>query len=188
MITVSRGGQNYGPYSAEDVEMMLKSGTLLGTDLGWMEGMEKWAALSSLFPHAAPPPPAPVAAPKRASWGCIPMMLIAGVVFVIIMVGLGIQSLQPASEFKLRTSEAKATIRKRLKAPETAVFSDLAAEAVKDGNWHATGTVTAKNPMGVPLRESWRLIWNPSTMRIVFLSIGGEVYVGNRADVKKLTE
>lgn len=62
---ISRQGQTYGPYPAEDVRRMLAEGRLLPTDLCWTEGMAGWEPLGKLMgapaAPAAPPAPRPVA-------------------------------------------------------------------------------------------------------------------------------
>jgi hypothetical protein len=62
---ISRQGQTYGPYPAEDVKRMLSEGRLLPTDLCWAEGMAGWEPLGKVLGvAAAPPAPAP-APPQR---------------------------------------------------------------------------------------------------------------------------
>jgi hypothetical protein len=57
---ISRQGQTYGPYPAEDVKRMLNEGRLLPTDLCWTEGMAGWEPLGQVMGAAATPPtPAP---------------------------------------------------------------------------------------------------------------------------------
>lgn len=57
-ITISRGGQQYGPYTLEQVNGYLQTGNLLPTDLVW--NGQTWIPLSTLpGVAAAPPPPAP---------------------------------------------------------------------------------------------------------------------------------
>ena len=37
-ITINRGGENYGPYSLEEIQKLLTNGTLQESDLGYYEG------------------------------------------------------------------------------------------------------------------------------------------------------
>jgi len=68
MIHVMRDGQQFGPYTLEDVNAYLAQGTLLPTDQAWYEGAPDWMLLTQvpgvLAPGAAPAPVAvaPVAA------------------------------------------------------------------------------------------------------------------------------
>ena len=68
MIHVMRDGQQFGPYTLEDVNAYLAQGTLLATDQAWYEGAPDWMLLTQvpgvLTPGAAPAPVAavPVAA------------------------------------------------------------------------------------------------------------------------------
>ena len=45
MITISRDGQQFGPYTLEDAQAHLASGALLPTDLAWYEGAPGWIPL-----------------------------------------------------------------------------------------------------------------------------------------------
>jgi len=47
-IHVDRGGQRFGPYEVEEVNAYLASGSLLDTDLGWIDGMPDWVPLTQL--------------------------------------------------------------------------------------------------------------------------------------------
>lgn len=67
---ISRQGQTYGPYPAEDVRRMLSEGRLLPSDLCWTEGMAAWEPLGKVMgvgPAAAnpTPPQAPMASPAQ---------------------------------------------------------------------------------------------------------------------------
>jgi hypothetical protein len=77
-IHISRGGQQLGPFSIEEVNRKLSDGTLSPTDQAWYEGAAGWAPLSGVpvvtIPSAsasAPPPrqsspfPAPGASVAR---------------------------------------------------------------------------------------------------------------------------
>ncbi|HCE01383.1 MAG TPA: hypothetical protein DER07_10105 [Armatimonadetes bacterium] len=81
---ISRQGQTYGPYPAEDVKRMLSEGRLLPTDLCWTEGMAGWEPLGKVMAAAAPavpppqtitsndsliPPPPCASAKRTSSWG-----------------------------------------------------------------------------------------------------------------------
>jgi hypothetical protein len=57
---ISRGGQQFGPYSLEDLKKYLAQGNVLPTDLAWAEGMAGWVPVSQV---AGPPQPAAPAAP-----------------------------------------------------------------------------------------------------------------------------
>ena len=58
LIHVSRDGQQFGPYTPEDVQAYLADGSLLSTDLGWVEGTADWVPLPQLVSGGAAPPPA----------------------------------------------------------------------------------------------------------------------------------
>jgi hypothetical protein len=63
---ISRQGQTYGPYPAEDVIRMLSEGRLLPTDLCWTEGMNEWQPVGEVFGAAPPPSPVPPPGPAAA--------------------------------------------------------------------------------------------------------------------------
>jgi hypothetical protein len=58
--TISRDGEQFGPYSTEDLGAYINSGHVLQTDLAWKEGMANWLPISQIYPSAvknpAPPP------------------------------------------------------------------------------------------------------------------------------------
>lgn len=57
LIHVSRDGQQFGPYTPEDVQAYLADGSLLASDLGWVEGTADWVPLPQLVSGSAPAPP-----------------------------------------------------------------------------------------------------------------------------------
>jgi len=61
MIHVMRDGQQFGPYTLEDVNAYLAQGTLLSTDQAWYEGAPDWMLLTQV-PGVLPPGAAPVPA------------------------------------------------------------------------------------------------------------------------------
>lgn len=48
MIHISRDGQQFGPYSLEQVQEYLASGQLLPTDLAWYEGAADWVPVTGI--------------------------------------------------------------------------------------------------------------------------------------------
>ena len=62
-IRIDRGGQQFGPYSLEQVQQHLASGALLPTDNAWHEGLPGWVPLSEL------PGVSAAGAPKAAGSG-----------------------------------------------------------------------------------------------------------------------
>jgi hypothetical protein len=73
MITISRDGQQFGPYTLDDARAHLAGGALLATDLAWYEGAPDWMPLDQVpgvsgqpaF-AAAPDPNDPLAAANPA--------------------------------------------------------------------------------------------------------------------------
>ena len=59
---ISRAGQQYGPYSLDDLKNMKAQGRVDANDLAWGEGMASWSPLSQVLgaeaPAAAPQPQA----------------------------------------------------------------------------------------------------------------------------------
>ncbi len=59
---ISRAGQQYGPYSLDEVQRYVSSGNILVTDLARSEAMEQWTPVSEVvgnIPAAQPAPPPP---------------------------------------------------------------------------------------------------------------------------------
>ena len=56
-IYISRDGQQYGPFSAEETQAHLVTGSLLPTDYAYIEGMASWTTLDQVLQTAAQPVP-----------------------------------------------------------------------------------------------------------------------------------
>jgi hypothetical protein len=52
LFTLSRQGQEFGPYTREQLQAMSNSGDLLPEDLIWCEGMPQWEYASTIFKAA----------------------------------------------------------------------------------------------------------------------------------------
>lgn len=72
---ISRGGQQYGPYSLDDLKNMSAQGRVDANDLAWAEGMASWTAVSQVLgsapaaavtPQYTPPQPQQVAPQPQA--------------------------------------------------------------------------------------------------------------------------
>jgi len=64
---ISRNGQQYGPYTLEDIQRYVTSGNILLTDMAKSEEMPDWVPVSQLLaPAQAPPPPAAFSTPSYA--------------------------------------------------------------------------------------------------------------------------
>jgi len=48
MIHVMRDGQQYGPYTLEDLNSHLAAGSLLPTDQAWYEGAPAWMPMNQV--------------------------------------------------------------------------------------------------------------------------------------------
>ena len=59
MIHVMRDGQQFGPYTIEDINTYLAQGTLLPTDQAWYEGATNWMLITEVpgVVHGAAPAP-----------------------------------------------------------------------------------------------------------------------------------
>ena len=55
MIHISRDGQQFGPYTLEDVQVHLASGALLATDQAWYDGAPAWMPLDQVPGVSAQP-------------------------------------------------------------------------------------------------------------------------------------
>jgi len=56
-ITIHRDGTNYGPFTLDQVNEHLASGSLLPTDLGWYEGCQDWSPLNDVVATLSSVPP-----------------------------------------------------------------------------------------------------------------------------------
>ena len=62
MIHVMRDGQQFGPYTIEDINAYLAQGTLLPTDQAWYEGAANWMPITDVPGVVHDSAPAPVVA------------------------------------------------------------------------------------------------------------------------------
>jgi hypothetical protein len=66
---LARDGQQFGPYSIEELQQRVAQGLADATDLVWTEGMPAWDILSKVVPirRGPPPPPPPAVLPPSPS-------------------------------------------------------------------------------------------------------------------------
>jgi GYF domain 2 len=57
LYRVTRSGQNYGPYTLEDLQRYVASGNVLLTDMAKSDEMAEWVPVSQLLGAATPPAP-----------------------------------------------------------------------------------------------------------------------------------
>ena len=63
-VHLERSGQQFGPYSIEEINAYLSSGQVLPTDMAWYDGAPGWVPLPQVpGVQAGDPPPAPSAPP-----------------------------------------------------------------------------------------------------------------------------
>jgi len=69
MIHVMRDGQQFGPYTIEDINAYLAQGTLLPTDQAWYEGAANWMPITDVpgVVHGAAPAPVVAGADPMAA-------------------------------------------------------------------------------------------------------------------------
>jgi hypothetical protein len=68
---LARAGQQYGPFSLDEIKQRAEQGQAEPSDLIWTEGMAGWEPLSKIVPARrapAPPPVPPPVAPPAASY------------------------------------------------------------------------------------------------------------------------
>lgn len=91
-IFVTKDGQQYGPYSAIEVQQFLKTGQFDATDLGWVDGMSEWQPVGTLLEGSTPPPipnspPPPPKAPEgKKAGGCMKTLAALGLAFIVFTV------------------------------------------------------------------------------------------------------
>ena len=63
-VHLERSGQQFGPYSIEEINAYLSSGQVLPTDMAWYDGAPGWVPLPQVpGVQAGDPPPAPSVPP-----------------------------------------------------------------------------------------------------------------------------
>lgn len=69
-IYITKGVQQIGPFSEEEISQQLESGEAKGTDLAWCEGRTDWVSLSKILDiipeDLLPPQPPTPQLPKKA--------------------------------------------------------------------------------------------------------------------------
>lgn len=78
-----RDGEQYGPYSKQDLENMAQKSELLADDLIWCEGMPDWQSAQALF-LAATPNAAVTVVPKART-----NKLVAPLIIGLVLIGIG---------------------------------------------------------------------------------------------------
>ena len=58
-IYITKNGQRLGPYSVIEAQNLVRSGTVIDTDLAWQEGLANWMPLKQIPGFRYVPPPAP---------------------------------------------------------------------------------------------------------------------------------
>ena len=64
MITIHRNGENYGPFSEDELFLLLKEGRIVPEDYANIEGESEWKRLNVIFPVLKKLPP--VVTPKTS--------------------------------------------------------------------------------------------------------------------------
>ncbi len=88
MIHISREGQQFGPYSLEEVNTYLADGSLLPTDIGWIEGAPEWMPITQIPGVASAA--TPVVTPKGKGKPALFLGALVAVVMVITGVAFGL--------------------------------------------------------------------------------------------------
>ena len=83
MIHISREGQQFGPYSLDEVNTYLADGSLLPTDMAWFEGAAEWMAITQIPGVASAA--TPVVTPKGKGK---PALILGAVVVVMVITGV----------------------------------------------------------------------------------------------------
>lgn len=79
---ISRGGQQYGPYAASDVQRYLEQGSIQYSDLARTETMSEWLPLSQLLQSGQSPPTRAVGPiPPALHWALVMLLSIVTGIF-----------------------------------------------------------------------------------------------------------
>ena len=83
-IQIDRNGERYGPYSIEEVNSYLVSGTLLPSDNAWHDGMPDWVPIGQIqgviLPGGDVSPQQPTAGGKKTLWISLGAVAVIGLV------------------------------------------------------------------------------------------------------------
>jgi hypothetical protein len=82
LYSITRAGQQYGPYPVDELKRGIAQGNIVGTDLVWTPGMPGWVPVSELVPGAALPPP-PASAHALTAYRRPPIISLLAVMQVI---------------------------------------------------------------------------------------------------------
>lgn len=138
------GGQQHGPLPAAELAALARAGAIGPHTLVWREGLAQWSPLSALAGElglAATPPPlpgpaAPVLAPApppRRSGCLLAGVIVAGVLFLVMVLGvLGAIALPAYQQYTVRAAAAAAIGEAR--AHQDAVVAFLAEHGRCPGN------------------------------------------------------
>lgn len=64
---INRNGQQFGPYSADELKQYVAEGRVLSTDLAWEDGMPNWLPVSQIMAQQGMPVPVPGRSPAPPS-------------------------------------------------------------------------------------------------------------------------
>ena len=92
---ITRGGEQAGPYTLEQVQQMQAAGQLLPSDMAWTEGQADWLPLSQVAggsppPAPPPPPPPPTKEVQKTGKSTLVVRIILGVFLVAALVVAGL--------------------------------------------------------------------------------------------------
>ena len=76
--------QQTGPFTGEQIQAMLRAGTITRDTLGWKEGLTTWSPLSGLLPASGMETPLPPPPPKSGSSMLGVTSFIVGLVTVVL--------------------------------------------------------------------------------------------------------
>ena len=84
-IAIDRNGQQFGPYTVEEVNAYLLSGNIVGSDMACPQGGSQWVPVSSIEGVVLPPPPPP---PREVERNALVLVVMGVVWFLIFWFGV----------------------------------------------------------------------------------------------------
>ncbi len=145
---INRNGQQYGPYSTEQMKAYAQKGELSPDDYIWAQGMAEWSHarnISSLFPvHSTPasPPPQPGKPKKKMSGLKIAAIIIGSFLLLLILLFVAIFSF---ARSMLRNSEVHEQAMIMLQDSQQAI--ELLGEPIESGR-SVNGSINISNGGG----------------------------------------
>jgi hypothetical protein len=185
-VQIARNGKIIGNFSQSEIDLMRRTGTLPSTDAYLKPGMSQWKTFDEEVQEAKKKKEKDK---HNESIGCLILAIIAAIgVFLFQMCKSNIDDSMPSSSQRSAPTEidarvmAEVFIKKQLKAPLTAVFSEVKSTTMGSGEFLVTGMVDSQNSFGAMLRTGFEIRLRneyADKWKMEYLKLGNDE-IGNR--------